>query len=346
MPVLDFAKWDSYFRIPDLTIAKATIKAYSLQPTAQYEEGGLEYEIVLSQKPTKNILSIPFTHSNLRAGPNQRPLTEEENPSLYDVLTETEAWKNGQRVIYRPWEVVGSIPLYHASKRDNEYMTGKMGALYPPILVDAKGIKAKGSQLLDLANGLWHLTLPQDFLNGAAYPVVVDPTFGKTTVGASNTQPIINRLYCHLYTPTEAGTLTSISLYRTDPASGLSKTLLYKVSDLSKQGTSANLTHASGGTGWKTYTFDPGLGFTAVSQYLSHNTDTTFYIYFDAGAADQWREQSGITFCSEPATAAFTNSLARALSIYGTYTAAGAAGQPYISRVQRIPGMMTWGGVR
>ena len=38
---------------------------------------------------------------------------------------------------------------------------------------------------LDITDGELTVTVPEDFLNKASYPVVVDPTFGYTSVGGT-----------------------------------------------------------------------------------------------------------------------------------------------------------------
>jgi len=85
--------------------------------------------------------------------------------------------------------VVGSYAVYHSTKRNNivggmEYQTGKAFHIYRPHAVDADGVKVWCE--LDITEGELTVTVPEDFLNKASYPVVVDPTFGYSSVGASS----------------------------------------------------------------------------------------------------------------------------------------------------------------
>jgi hypothetical protein len=81
------------------------------------------------------------------------------------------------------------------------------------------------------------ITIPQSFLDSAVYPVVVDPTFGYSSVGATFatiTDGIIRLSVTHA--APENGTLNTIHFYSGYSGSGtncLVRLVLYKDSDLS-----------------------------------------------------------------------------------------------------------------
>ena len=135
----------------------------------QCDEGGLEWKPVFKKKPKKLIWSFPFQTEGLRFA---------VQPSLHP---DHPMWN--ERMI-RPENVVGSYAFYHATKKNNEYMTGKAFHLYYPYLIDADGWKVR-AEGFNLSDGKMMITLPQQFMDEASYPVTVDPDFGFTNIGAT-----------------------------------------------------------------------------------------------------------------------------------------------------------------
>jgi hypothetical protein len=173
---------------------------YPLNPSEQNELGGLEYELILNQKPSNNVLTFNVATENLQFY-YQPELTEEEI----------------RQGCVQPDNVVGSYAVYHNSKTGNIYTTGKAFHIYRPQLVDTDGRKEWA--MLNLSeNGFLTITLPQTFLDEAIYPVTVDPTIGYTTIGASSNclYGAIGNDHNHIrssaWTTTEAGTATSITV--------------------------------------------------------------------------------------------------------------------------------------
>jgi hypothetical protein len=88
----------------------------------------------------------------------------------------------------RPDNVVGSYAVYHKSKANHRigstnYATGKAFHIYRPKAIDASGAETWAE--LNYNDGVLSVSVPQTFLDNAVYPVVVDPTFGYSTCGAS-----------------------------------------------------------------------------------------------------------------------------------------------------------------
>ncbi len=91
--------------------------------------------------------------------------------------------------VERPERVVGSYAVYHREKANHKvgetnYGTGKAFHIYRPEAIDARGNRVWAE--LDYTAGILSVTVPQDFLDSAVYPVVVDPTFGYTSAGSSH----------------------------------------------------------------------------------------------------------------------------------------------------------------
>jgi len=137
-----------------------------------FEDGGLEVETILKKKPKgKNANQIEFTLETKGLDFFYQPeLTQEEKD-------------NGAK---RPENVVGSYAAYHKTNANNEYKTGKAFHIYRPHITDADGNETWGGLDIDEENGLLTVTVPRKFLAQAVYPVVVDPTFGYETIGASS----------------------------------------------------------------------------------------------------------------------------------------------------------------
>lgn len=139
------------------------------QKQAIYPLGdGLEWTILLQQKPYSNVLAYPFFCSNL-VFRHQGELTPDEIA-------------RGAR---RPDSVVGSYAVYHKSRVHGEYKTGKAFHIYRPKAWDIDGDTVWCDLDIDTKNGTLSLTMPIDFWDKASYPVVIDPHFGYDTMGAS-----------------------------------------------------------------------------------------------------------------------------------------------------------------
>ena len=149
-----------------VTLDKAEVSVYSVaaDPVSKAEAFD-EYEILIKEKPTSNVFTIPFTSKEC-VFYYQPPLTEELDPAKYDSISESEAWKDGKRVVYRPQNVVGSYAVFQTNPKLG---TGKILHLYRPYATDANG---EGIWvMLEVKDGAIVYTVPQKFLDSATYPV-------------------------------------------------------------------------------------------------------------------------------------------------------------------------------
>jgi len=174
----DLSKWDSVFKIPSFTVPTASITSRSTTDLFQFN-------ITLSRLVAINSISIAIETSNL-AFYYQPPLNLELVGKEYEgwKINETHAFDDkGVLRNYRPLNVVGSYAVYSTTKRNNEYKTGKLFHIYRPLLIDAKGKTSWA--ILNITKTALTITVNQTFLASATYPVIVDPTFGKTSIGGS-----------------------------------------------------------------------------------------------------------------------------------------------------------------
>ena len=155
--------------------AKEEMHAYPLDASAGVgEDGGLEVEIVLNEKPATNVFDFAIDGADNLDFFYQPALTPEEIAEGAD----------------RSENVVGSYAVYHKTKANHRigstnYATGKAFHIYRPKAIDANGAQAWAE--LNYDNGTLSVTVPQKFLDDAVYPVRVDPTFGHGSLGISNT---------------------------------------------------------------------------------------------------------------------------------------------------------------
>lgn len=150
---------------------KVEAQIYPLEPTDVNELGGFEFEIILKEKPSSNQIVLNIQAQGLRFS-YQPPLTQEE-------IDEGSS---------RPDNVVGSYAVYHAKKKGNQYMTGKAFHIYRPQAEDSIGNKAWCELYIDeyIDPKNMTITVPQQFLNEAVYPVTIDPDFGYTSIGGTS----------------------------------------------------------------------------------------------------------------------------------------------------------------
>lgn len=148
------------------------LHAYPLDAKAGMEDGGFEIEIILNEKPNTNVFEFQIDGADQLDFFYQPPLTQDQ----IDV---------GMK---RPENVVGSYAVYHSEKGrlitgDTNYATGKVFHIFRPKVFDAIGNETWAE--LAYKAGILSVIVPQTFLDNATYPVTVDPTFGYTTIGAS-----------------------------------------------------------------------------------------------------------------------------------------------------------------
>lgn len=183
------------------------------------ETGGFEFAVIWPAPPPSNVLQFSVQLKGLTAN-YQLPLTQEKPKSWWTgVITETEAFdKDGNRRGYRPAHVVGSYVFYHATMTGNyqggkNYKSGKAFQIDRPWAQDANGVRVWAVLDVNVRTGLMTITVPQEFLDAAVYPVLVDPTFGYSTPGGSsdNNGTIPTYSFANT-TPASSGTLDSITV--------------------------------------------------------------------------------------------------------------------------------------
>lgn len=226
--------------------------------------------------------------------------------------------------------VVGSYAVYHKN-HSSPIGWWKAFHIYRPEAIDAEGWSVWCDMNIDEESGVLSVTIPQSFLDNAVYPIVLDPTFGYSTAGASSLT-ILNVIKGTVQTsPSDASTLDSISIYLN--TSGSTSTTyegaVYNGTTLVAQ--SANGTTVAAAS-WRTLNF--------ASESISGSTDYilaawgtaagsyggVINLFYDNTTGKTSKTQS-ITYSANnwPNPATFSDETDRQYSIYVNYTASGAA---------------------
>ena len=176
---------------------QADYRFYDITPNNEHPEGAYEFEVILKEKPQSNIFSLDIETEGLDFF-YQPSLTEEfkvgDRNGRVARVTETAVYdKSGKVITHRPENVVGSYAVYHKTKKDyiigqKNYATGKAFHIYRPQIIDAQGNKVWGELNVDIVNNKLVITVSQDFLDKAVYPIIIDPTFGYGSIGGTQNQ--------------------------------------------------------------------------------------------------------------------------------------------------------------
>ena len=118
-----------------------------------------EYDCVLNREPESNVISLRM-----------------EGAENFDFFRQPDFVKEpffkGSYAVYKKEKLVGEG-------------TGKLCHIHRPEIIDARGRRCWGE--LSVVGNELHITIPENWLAEAKYPVIVDPTIGTTTVGSQTT---------------------------------------------------------------------------------------------------------------------------------------------------------------
>jgi hypothetical protein len=120
-----------------------------------------EYDCILKKEPESNVISLRM-----------------EGAENFDFFRQPdfveEPFLKGSYAVYKKNTMVGEG-------------TGKLCHIHRPEIIDARGRRCWGE--LSVVGNELRITIPEQWLGEAKYPVIVDPTLGTTTVGSQITGP-------------------------------------------------------------------------------------------------------------------------------------------------------------
>jgi len=306
-------------------------------------EGGHKMVWYLKEKPLTNKVEFTIQSKGLDFF-YQPPLTQEYQNGYSEefkgeiVVTETQVKDlDGNVLVERPENVVGSYAVYHSTKGGmndaygKDYKTGQAFFIYRPHIIDANGAETWG--ILNIKDGIYSVEIPQEFLDKATFPIKSNDTFGYTTEGGTS-YGTADRITGQKGTPSSSGTVTKISFYgQWSSAGGNANGAIYDTSyNIISNGKAEEVT--VGGDSGVNYWFDVTF---SVNPSVVGGTS---YWVVDSGLAGSGyfisRGNSGGTNEALFKLQAYTNPLGdsissptvqndRYYSIYATYTAGGSA---------------------
>jgi len=328
---------------------------YDLAVDEKNPEGGYEVEVVLKERPETNVIEFTIQTKDLNFF-YQPPLTQEEI----------------DRGDFRPENVVGSYAVYHKTRgglNDSagmEYKVGKAFHIYRPKVIDAKGNGIWGELNVDTVSGLLTVTIDNKWLDKAAYPVIVDPTFGYTTASTTGYGYIAvvsgggvynNYITGSSFSLSENGSLTSITAFIGVSNLGMDATCKFGIYDSDKvykgatqSGDTADITFPAGQ--WVTRNFASALYLPAGTYWIVALGDSTYVgwgtnvrLFYATGAAGQGGQEARATSYTfsdpyNPSTASHK------YDIYATYTAGGGGTEVNSSRGAKTAGKATTNNAR
>lgn len=288
--------------------AKLEDFGYLTTPVERFTDGGYEIEVLYPTKPETNVTVFDIETTNL-------------DYYYQPALTDEEMYIDGQ---YRPDDVIGSYAVYH---KDG----GKAFHIYRPKAHDATGRTAWGE--LSITGSELTVTIPQSFLNTATYPVVVDPTFGYETIGASSVSSPTNNnsqfpVVGTVFTAPEAGTAQSVSFYLSSIGTRARMFAIYNHTTNALVAQSVSTTTDWTGTAWRTLSLSTTPTLTAAQAYVIvlqvNDTGKTGYLtYYDTGPTDSAHTTAVLSYGTLPNPATFSHAGTMKRSSYVTYTASG-----------------------
>jgi len=346
-PEIEFSKWDNevwmkveYVSPESLTtisleddkmIWKGDTQevAYYLLPSSDQYDEGYEYEVILKEQPLSNVFTFKIDTENL-VFYYQPPLNEEIMEKGWTV-NETHAFdENGILRSYRPENVVSSYAVYHSSKRDNEYKTGKAFHIFRPEAIDSKGNRVWCDLNIDVNNSILTITVPILFLHTLNYPIILDPSVGYTTKGGSSNECKNYIYYCNA-TLSETGTIQNITVYLND-FGGIDANISYAI--YNSTGSFSTKTVEFELTGlindWKTLDITSPPTLSAQNIRLALWWSDWVKYFYDAGSLNQVGKLARVyDYSSWPDPVDFAQGFENVtISIYANYTVTGGNNAP------------------
>jgi len=297
--------------------------------TVDIADGGFKIDVILNSKPNTNQFCYTIEGA-------------ENYDFFYQPALTAEEITGGA---LRPEEIVGSYAVYHKTLKNHQigkenYATGKVMHIPFPYVweTDNPTTTRQRAENLTYSNGSLCVTVQQEFLDKAKYPVRVDPTFGYTTSGASsnelyNSSDGINYGLTTFYSLSEAATpINSLSGYFSVTAGriGGAKMMIYSDtpgSPNARQGYTEEGTFTNSSSELITVSPVSSFNLTSGSWWLAATGRVTnesaggqsASIKYDTGGTDGSRDSS-INYTTPDATWTEASANTDKYSIYANYT--------------------------
>jgi len=296
--------------------SKVDSKFYEHSISEEYPEGGLEFEVILKEKPSSNKLQFSIQTKGLDFF-YQPPLTQKEIDEGH----------------VRPENVVGSYAVYHSTKNGNysqiggkNYRAGKAFHIFRPKVTDANGKFIWAELFIDVNKEILEISIDQNFLDSSIYPLIIDPTFGYGGEGGTAWEAGADIVVGSLFTsPSNILKAINLIIYcKVSSGTGSMKGLLVLHNTLNI------LTNGIGdaiamdaAAAWKTTSFStyPTLSINTGYLLMGINNSPWGTFYYDAGDVYQGHYDISNSYTS-PVDLGSISHEDKKFSIYCTYLAA------------------------
>lgn len=334
-PAVTFKPWDD-----DQISLVYTPDSHTTTVTCVQDGDFLRLLIRFSQAPTSN------TYTFQLAG-NWRDFifayqTPFESPEAFEWNGEPwlrQTYADGV-VCERPRNVDGSYAVYHRTKRNNQYQTGKATHILVPKATDARGRQQWATLFIDSNTGTGTITLDSDYLRSATYPVVVNDTFGYYTAsqGASTQNHNANWLLAVKDAPANSGSATEIRAWiRTDTSKAWSAGLYNSDASSLIEDTDEYSSPGGAAAAVAVFTLDVAQSVTAATDYMAaiwseSNASILYYDNLGTDVPSYYNTGTGSYVAGTmPASWTPTGPFAdHSFCIWVEYTASGGSGTPQV----------------
>lgn len=342
-PSFEFSKWDEVgFKLtPQMNAAgqeekdfdmadnkikyktpKEEIHFYDMPKSDSLPEGGYEIERILNEKPDSNVVSFNIETNNLEY-------------FYQPIYTDVEIADKANEGDFINLDAMGSYAIYYKNVPINytggkKYRTGKVGNLHRPRIDDSAGNSTYGELNIDVVTKKLTVTIPQDFLDNAVYPIfhASGLVMGYETGGTAGSTSIENVVVCSLYTMgTNAGKVDSIDVYSNPSATTRTfATGIYLHSTLAfiTNSNSGTQTPSAAGLAWRTVSYSTKPSLSGGTEYLlcewGSNGTGTHVFWFDAGVSNQGHTDSNTFSTTWANPLVLTAHSTNKYSIHANYT--------------------------
>ena len=292
-------------------------------------DGRLEWDFTFQSKPGNQYSwTFPIEHNNL--------------VFLYQPELTAEEIANGDT---RPDSVVGSYAIYHSTKKNNAFKTGKAIHAYCPEAWDSAGDTVWLDLDIDTVANELTISATRAWMRNATYPVTFDPILGKNSEGGSE------GTYQFLWTDNgttdgTGGDVDSFTFYHADGGNAWIRGAVYDATGASDR--PGNLLGVTDGDStfstdeeWVSLELTAGPTLSASTKYwfgwIAHQGIRFSY---DSDGQNNVRTNDNSVWPDFPDPGATNGGFARITSQYITYTAGEAAAYPMRRRhiIQKLQG--------
>lgn len=317
-----------------------------LSKKMEFREGDVT-AFVEPKAGTENEFDIDFT---LHAKPDTNVFTYKiEGAEDFDFFYQPELTPEEiAEGATQPENVVGSYAVYHKTKANHRigstnYATGKAFHIYRPKALDANGAEVWAE--LSYESGTLSVTVSENWLKTATYPVRVDPTFGYTTQGASSAAFVASQAVGSYInsTVTASGEVDSIHIYCSRDVFGNIKGFIVDSSEaILTNGVTPSDTCVIGAS-WIILPYSTKPAVTGGSAYRPYIVfETSNNVFRDAGGSSgDSKFESDNSYTTPTNPSGLTNSASR-YSIYATYSTDPCGAGETCTDTYGVPGYNTW----